>query len=98
MHSDEIEFFKENEIEDDEFDYIISRLNYRYYKPNTSVITYGELGDKFYIILSGTLAVLVPDKTYVQNHEEDDDSDDSEFSAEESPESKKYKASSNNFR
>lgn len=29
---------------------------------NQNVITFGELGDKFYIILSGVVSVLVPDK------------------------------------
>ena len=45
---------------------------------------YGEYGDKFYIILSGTVGVLIPDTTHQPENEEIKEEDTEELSEEKS--------------
>ena len=44
----------------------MSKLTYKFIAEGQDVITYGEVGDKFYIILSGTVSIWVPDTQKVE--------------------------------
>jgi CRP-like cAMP-binding protein len=57
-------------LDEDEFDYIVNKISYLFTPEGKDVIKYGEVGDKFYIILSGAVAVLVPDVKKVEPTEE----------------------------
>ena len=39
---------------------IVSCLNHEFKKPNENVFDWGSTGDKFFIILHGTVNVLIP--------------------------------------
>ena len=45
--------------------YVSNNLIYEYHPMNRLIMKYGDEGDKFYIILSGTVAVLIPVKIKV---------------------------------
>jgi len=55
-----ITFFKEREIQDQDFTDLATCLNYECYKAGENVFEFGSYGDKFYIILQGTVGVYIP--------------------------------------
>ena len=56
----EVKFFKESNITEEEHGYIIRKLKSRYVQKGTNVITYGEFGKEFFILLRGTVEILLP--------------------------------------
>ena len=58
-------FFNDNyelDLEQDLID-VASHLQIESFSPRSTVINYGELGDKFYIVLKGVVKVLIPNDT-----------------------------------
>ncbi len=55
-----IQFFKEREIKDQDFIDIVSCLTYEYFSPGDFVFHFNTQGEKFYIILEGSVGVFVP--------------------------------------
>ena len=49
----EVKFFKDRDIDDIDFPHIINVLSYQFNTDEECIINYGELGDKFYILLKG---------------------------------------------
>jgi CRP-like cAMP-binding protein len=45
---------------DDELKFIAERFRYEYAQQGERVIEYGDRGDQFYVLLEGTVIVLVP--------------------------------------
>lgn len=45
---------------------VASQLKMESFKELSSVITYGEVGDKFFIVLKGVVRVMIPNK-YIQD-------------------------------
>ncbi len=55
-----IKLFKDQNIQDSELPEIVQCLTYQTFKPGENVFEYGNQGDKFYMILSGEVSVLIP--------------------------------------
>jgi CRP-like cAMP-binding protein len=56
---DRYSFFKKlrEESDNDKLEACLKVLNYERFEENTNIINYGEIGDKFYIILTGTIGI-----------------------------------------
>lgn len=61
-HLKQIKFFKEREIPDKNYLDIAQSLTYLKLPQDRIVFEYGTIGDLFYIILKGSVRVLVPNK------------------------------------
>lgn len=57
-----IKFFKDREIVGEDLKIIIDNLKIEHMEENEFVFHFGELGDKFYIILDGSVKILRPIK------------------------------------
>eukprot|EP00347_Sterkiella_histriomuscorum_P012371 403368842 len=58
-----IKFFQERrDMKETDFNYLCERAKHEYFHQNKNVFCYGDYGDKFYILLEGQVAVLVPKK------------------------------------
>jgi CRP-like cAMP-binding protein len=55
----EIEFFKERDVKEEDFLDIVQCLKYQKINAGDNVFDYGTYGDKFYIIIHGSVQVLV---------------------------------------
>ena len=55
-----IDFFREREIKDDELEELVGVIKIETGTPGQEIIKYGGKGDKFYIVLKGSVEVLVP--------------------------------------
>ena len=67
-----IEFFKSKNLSLSHLNIAARYLTYGVYLPGQNIIKYGKYGDTFYIILKGSVSILVP----VKVKEEDEDIDD----------------------
>ena len=56
----EVQFFQEREIKDQDFLEIVSALKYETFKRKQVIFHFGDLGDKFYILIQGEVGVLIP--------------------------------------
>eukprot|EP00347_Sterkiella_histriomuscorum_P019194 403342576 len=56
----QIEFFSERDVKDQDFPDIVSCLTYEYLPAGKDVFEYGSIGEKFYIIIQGTVGVMIP--------------------------------------
>ena len=61
-HFKKMSFFEENNLIEKRKDFIsiINRLKYQKREPKSYVIKHGDIGDQFYIILRGQVAVWLP--------------------------------------
>jgi CRP-like cAMP-binding protein len=48
--------------------YLCSELQYEYFKAGEIVFHYGENGTKFYIIIKGKVAIMIPDPKKKAEH------------------------------
>eukprot|EP00347_Sterkiella_histriomuscorum_P023290 403335214 len=55
-----IEFFYQRDIKDADFPDIVQCLTYEHIEKGNDVFEYNSMGDKFYIILKGTVSVWIP--------------------------------------
>ena len=55
-----IEFFYQRDIKDSDFSEIVQCLQYEHMEKGKDVFEYNSMGDKFYIILKGTVSVMIP--------------------------------------
>lgn len=55
-----IQFFKDLDVEADLLKHIVVALKYKFLPAGTSVFEQGSIGDEFYIILHGKVAVALP--------------------------------------
>ena len=46
-------------------------MKFEHFAKNSRVFRYGDYGDKFYIILEGTVSVSIPMKTQIEQQEDD---------------------------
>ena len=60
----EIAFFKERDIKAKDYTYIVQSLQYELFRKNETIFNYGDIGDKFYLILSGHISVRIPSPNY----------------------------------
>ena len=68
----QIKFFRERDInKDSQLMEIIKALRIERFKKDDLVFEYGDLGDKFYIILEGSVSVLVPFQVDVKPEEKE---------------------------
>ena len=60
--SNKYDFFKKlnNPTDKKKLEKLVSVLNYEEFSPNKNIITFGEEGDKFYILLQGNVTLLRP--------------------------------------
>lgn len=58
----DISFFKERKLKTPDLNEVCGGLEYASYPNNSFVLRYGEVGDKFYIILKGKVSVWIPMK------------------------------------
>ncbi len=49
----DLKFFKNGRTKETELHYILSAFTYEQHKRETQLITYNEIGEKFYLILKG---------------------------------------------
>ena len=56
----DISFFKERKLKPHEMNEVCGGLQYESKESESFVINYGDFGDKFYIILKGTVSVWIP--------------------------------------
>lgn len=49
----DLKFFKNGRTKETELHYILSAFTYEQHKRDTQLITYNEIGEKFYLILKG---------------------------------------------
>ena len=57
----QIRFFQERkEINPSDFRDLVQLFQFRETEEGKNVITYGESGDQFYVIIKGTLGVMIP--------------------------------------
>lgn len=59
---DSIKFFKERKLSLKDLHYVAKYLTYVFFKEGECIIRYHELGDTFFIILKGSVSVIVPIK------------------------------------
>jgi hypothetical protein len=57
-----IAFFKQNQIDEE---LLLHNLKYEFVPPGFNVITYGEFGNLFYIILHGEVSILLPNDNVI---------------------------------
>lgn len=55
-----IAFFKDNEIKQSDLNEIVTRLKYEHMRTGDIVFSYGDFGEKFYIIIEGSVGVMIP--------------------------------------
>ena len=57
-----ITFFQKEDIAmtNEEFRFIAERIKFGFFEEGENVITYGDRGDKFFILIKGELNVLIP--------------------------------------
>jgi CRP-like cAMP-binding protein len=55
-----VQFFRERNVRDADYPFIIEALKYQFFKRDETIMNWGDLGDKFYIIIKGSVKVLVP--------------------------------------
>ena len=67
---DTIKFFKENNIEGEDMNIVVQGLTFENMLKDEYVFKAGTLGDKFYIILKGSVRILIPIKDKVQKEED----------------------------
>eukprot|EP00347_Sterkiella_histriomuscorum_P007045 403350459 len=65
-----IQFFKEREIKQENYRLIVESLTYENHSVNTAICEQGEQGDKFYIIIDGTVGVRVFNKEHEAKRKE----------------------------
>lgn len=70
-HLKQIKFFQEREIPDKNYLDIAQSLTYLELPADAIVFEYGTIGDLFYIILKGSVRVLVPNKDKIAQLEKD---------------------------
>ena len=58
--SPEYEIFYQRDIKDSDFSEIVQCLQYEHMEKGKDVFEYNSMGDKFYIILKGTVSVMIP--------------------------------------
>jgi CRP-like cAMP-binding protein len=56
-----IKFFQDRDIKPQDFPDILQCLILEHYPKGAVIFNYGDMGDKFYIILSGQVRVMIPD-------------------------------------
>lgn len=56
----EVKFFKDRDIKAMDYPDIVNALSYEHFNDSQCIMQWGELGDKFYILLKGQVGVLVP--------------------------------------
>ena len=57
----EVEFFKKRNIQGNDIVQVCQELKYEYFGKGEAVFKYGDIGDKFYVILRGEVAVKILD-------------------------------------
>lgn len=57
-----IKFFNERNLSFKDLHYVAQCLTYVYFEKDLPIINYGEVGDTFFIILKGSVGVLIPIK------------------------------------
>ena len=55
-----MEYLTELDADEDTTIRILQRMDYEFYKEGSTVFKYGDYGDKFYIIIEGTVGVYIP--------------------------------------
>ena len=53
-------FFKEKKLQDEDLREIAMKLKFQKCRGMTNVFNYGEVGDKFFIILRGVVSIITP--------------------------------------
>ena len=56
----EVKFFKDRDIKALDYPDIVHALGYEHFRDGECIMQWGELGDKFYILLKGQVGVLIP--------------------------------------
>ena len=68
----QIKFFRERDIiKESQLMEIIKALQIEKFNINEEIFEYGDLGDKFYIILEGSVSVLIPFYVDVKREEKE---------------------------
>ena len=55
-----VKFFAQRDVKDQDFQSIIDCLQHESFQPGEAIMQYGDYGDKFYIILKGSVKCLIP--------------------------------------
>lgn len=60
---DSMKYFTEMKISDAQLIKLLQKMQYEYHGPGQDVITHGDKGDKFYLIIQGSVSIHVPKNT-----------------------------------
>ena len=55
LYMRQIKFFSQREVKDQDFQSIVDSLQHESFQPSDVIMQYGDHGDKFYIILKGSV-------------------------------------------
>ena len=64
----EVNFFKSRNIQGQDLVQVCSELKHEYLAKGEAVFKYGDFGHKFYVVLTGEVAVKIPDPKNKQQH------------------------------
>jgi hypothetical protein len=62
-----LEFFKTREIKDKYYPEIVACFKIEKHKSESIVFNKGDQGNRFYVIIKGTVSVLIPNKMKIEN-------------------------------
>ena len=60
-------YFKSLELSEFQMKEVIKKLRYEFHSAGTKIFQYQDIGDKFYLIIEGSVSVWVPQTTKDQN-------------------------------
>ena len=62
-----IKFFKDRDLSFNDLEYLAKVVTYKFFENDENIIEYNKFGDIFYVILRGSVSVLIPYKLEDEN-------------------------------